>query len=134
MEKKQIAVLAFIAVALIGFRAMTGGTIDTTTNTGDELNMALRSGRPVLVDFGSNSCTPCRQLRPILQEIKKEQEGKLEVLVIDVNKHQALSGEYRIRVIPTLVFFDSRGKEMFRQQGFISKAPLMGHLKKIGVS
>jgi thioredoxin 1 len=133
MEKKQIAVLAFIAIAFIGFRAMTGSSIDTATNTGDELSMALQSGRPVLVDFGSNSCTPCRQLRPILQEIKKEQEGKLEVLVIDVNKNQGLSGEYRIQVIPTLVFFDSRGKELFRQQGFMSKAPLMEHLKRIGV-
>jgi thioredoxin 1 len=107
---------------------------DTATNTGEDLAQALRSGRPVLVDFGSNSCIPCRQLRPILQEIKKEQVGKLEVLVIDVNKHQNLAGEYRIQVIPTLVFFDSTGKEMFRQQGFMPKAALMDHLNKIGVS
>jgi thioredoxin 1 len=107
---------------------------DIVTNTGEDLIQALRSGRPVLVDFGSNSCVPCRQLRPILQEIKKEQEGKLEVLVVDVSKHQNLSSEYRIQVIPTLVFFDSNGKEMFRQQGFMPKAALMGHLNKIGVS
>jgi thioredoxin 1 len=134
MEKRHIAVLAFIAVAFIGYRAMTFQSIDTATNTGEELTTALQGGRPLLVDFGSNSCTPCRQLRPILQEIKKEQEGKLEVLVIDVNKHQNLSSKYRIQVIPTLVFFDSRGKEMFRQQGFMRKEPLMEQLKKIGVS
>lgn len=104
------------------------------TNTAEELAIALKSGRPVLVDFGSNSCVPCRQLRPILQEIKKEQGGKLEVLVIDVYKHQNLSSEYRIQVIPTLVFFDSSGKEMFRHQGFKPKAALMEELKKIGVS
>jgi thioredoxin 1 len=106
---------------------------DTATNTGEDLAQALKSGRPVLVDFGSNSCVPCRQLRPILLEIKKEQEGKLEVLVIDVYKHQNLSSEYRIQVIPTLVFFDSSGKEMFRQQGFMPKAALTEHIKKIGV-
>ncbi len=107
---------------------------DTATNTGEDLAQALKSGRPVLVDFGSNSCVPCRQLRPILLEIKKEQEGKIEVLVIDVYKHQSLSSEYKIQVIPTLVFFDSKGAEMFRQQGFMPKAALMGHLNKLGVS
>lgn len=106
---------------------------DTETNTPEELSKALSSGRPVLVDFGSNSCMPCRQLRPILQEIKKEQEGKLEVLVIDIYKHQALSSEYRVQVIPTLVFFDSTGKEVSRSQGFMPKTALMEQLKKIGV-
>jgi len=106
---------------------------DTATNTAEDFAMALKSGRPVLVDFGSNSCIPCRQLRPILQEIKKEQEGKLEVLVIDVYKNQGLSSEYKIQLIPTLVFFDSKGKEMFRHQGFKPKAALMEELKKIGI-
>jgi thioredoxin 1 len=133
MQTRHIAVLAFIAFAFIGVRAMTAKPTDAATNTGEELTNALQSGRPVLVDFGSNSCIPCRQLRPILQEIKKEQAGKLEVLVIDVNKHQTLSGEYRIQVIPTLVFFDSKGKELFRQQGFMPKATLVEQLSKIGV-
>jgi len=107
---------------------------DTPTNTAEDLARALQSGRPVLVDFGSNSCIPCRQLRPILHEIKKEQEGKLEVLVIDVYKNEGLSSEYKIQLIPTLVFFDSKGKEMFRHQGFKPKAALMEELKKIGIS
>ncbi len=114
-------------------KAMTVIAPESNTNTAEEFSSALKSGRPVLVDFGSNSCIPCRQLRPILQEIRKEQAGKLEVLVIDVYKNQNLSGEYRIQVIPTLVFFDSTGKEMFRQQGFMPKATLMEQLKKIGV-
>lgn len=105
-----------------------------STNTAEELAGSLKSGRPVLVDFGSNSCIPCRQLRPILQEIKKEQDGKLEVLVIDIYKHQNLASEYRIQVIPTLVFFDSNGKEVFRHQGFMPKTALMEQLNKIGVS
>ena len=115
-------------------QAMAVKSPDALTNTAEDLTKALQSGRPVLVDFGSNSCIPCRQLRPILQEIKKEQEGKLEVLVIDVNKIQNLAVQYQIQVIPTLVFFDSKGKEMFRHQGFKPKTALMEELKKIGVS
>lgn len=103
------------------------------TNTREEFDTALKSGKPVLVDFGSNSCLPCRKLRPILDEIKKEKGGQVEVLVIDVNKHQGLSREYKVRVIPTLVFFDAGGKEVFRTQGFMSKAALLEHLAKVGV-
>ena len=118
----------------VRLEAITAKPADVPTNTPEELAGALKSGKPVLVDFGSNSCVPCRQLRPILEEIKKEQQGKLEVLVIDVYKHQNLSGEYRIQVIPTLVFFDASGKEMSRQQGYMPKAALMAELNKIGVS
>jgi len=103
------------------------------TDTEEALSKALKSGRPVLVDFGSNSCIPCRQLRPILQEIKKEQEGKLEVLVIDIYKHRSLAAQHRIQVMPTLVFFDSTGKEVFRRQGFMPKTALMEELKKVGI-
>ena len=103
------------------------------TNTEEEFHRALKSGRPVLVDFGSDSCLPCRQLRPILDEIRKEKAGKLEVLVIDVYKNQNLSREYRIQVIPTLVFFDASGKEVFRTQGFMPKAALLENLAKVGV-
>lgn len=103
------------------------------TNTKEEFFTALKSGRPVLVDFGSNSCTPCRQMRPILKEIKEEKTGEVEVIVIDVYKHQDLSREYRVQVVPTLVFFDGTGKEVFRTQGFMPKAALMEHLAKVGV-
>ena len=104
------------------------------SNTAEEFSAALKSGKPVLVDFGSNTCIPCRQLRPILQEIKKEQAGKMEVLVIDVYKHQDLSREYRVQVIPTLVFFDASGKEVLRHQGFMPKTALLEELKKVGIS
>lgn len=105
-----------------------------STNTGEDFSKALKSGKPVLVDFGSNSCIPCRQLRPILQEIRKEQAGKIEVLVIDVYKYQDLANEYRIQVIPTIILFDSNAKEVFRNQGFMPKAAIMEQTRKVGVS
>jgi len=107
---------------------------EMATNTEEDVDKALKSGRPVLVDFGSNSCLPCRQLRPILQEIEKEQKGKLEVLVIDIYEHRSLAARYRIQVMPTLVFFDSTGKEVFRREGFMPKTALMEELKKVGIS
>jgi thioredoxin 1 len=104
------------------------------TDTGEEFKKALTSGQPVLVDFGANSCMPCRQIRPILQEIKQEYAGKATILVIDVYKNKELAGEYRIQVIPTLIFFDKSGKEMFRHMGAWDKASMVGKLKEAGAA
>jgi len=103
------------------------------SNTEDEFKNALASGKPVLVDFGANSCVPCRQLRPILKEVSKEYSGKAEVLVIDVYKYQTLAKEHKIMLIPTLVFFDSKGKEVFRHLGVLDKEKIVAKLKEIGM-
>lgn len=104
------------------------------SNTEDDFKKALGSGKPVLVDFGANSCIPCRQLRPILKEVSKECSEKAAVLVIDVYKYQDLAREHKIMLIPTLVFFDSKGKEVFRHIGLLDKEKIIGKLNEIGMT
>jgi len=124
----------------IGFGGMIGypqhlqaqPVLEPSTNTGEELKKALLEGKPVLVDFGSNKCSPCRQLRPILKEVAQEFSGKAHVLIIDVFQHQGLAREYRINLIPTLVFFDARGKETFRRSGVWDKTSIAKKLKDAG--
>jgi thioredoxin 1 len=103
-------------------------------NTEDEFKKAITSGKPALVDFGANSCLPCRQLRPVLKEIAKEHTGKANILVIDVYKYQNLAREYKIQLIPTLVFFDAKGKEVFRNVGILEKEKIAAKLKEIGMA
>ena len=103
------------------------------TNTEDDLKQALTSGKPVLVDFGANSCLPCRQLRPVLKEIGTEYLEKAKIIVIDVYKYQNLAREYKVIMLPTLVFFDSNGKEVFRNVGLMEKEKIVGKLKEIGM-
>ncbi len=103
-------------------------------NTEEDLKQALTSGRPVLVDFGANSCLPCRQLRPVLKEIGAEYSEKAKILVIDVYKYQKLAQEYKVLMLPTLVFFDSKGKEAFRSVGLMEKEKIVGKLKEIGMA
>ena len=102
-------------------------------NSEDELKQALTSGKPVLVDFGANSCLPCRELRPVLKEIAAEHSEKAKVLVIDVYKNQNLAREHKVLMLPTLVFFDSKGKETFRNVGIMEKEKIIGKLKEIGM-
>jgi len=104
------------------------------SNTEAELKKALASGKPVLVDFGANSCVPCRQLRPVLKDVRNEYSGKAEILVIDVYQYQNLAKEYKVMLIPTLVFFDSKGKEAFRHMGVLDKEKIVAKLKEIGMA
>ncbi len=103
------------------------------SNTEEDLKKALTSGKPLLVDFGANSCIPCRQLRPVLKEISMEYGEKTKILVIDVYQYQHLAREYKIMVLPTLVFFDSKGKEVYRQVGIMEKEKIVAKLKEIGM-
>lgn len=107
---------------------------EPVTNTEQDLKIALISGKPVLVDFGSNKCIPCRQLRPILKEVEKELAGKAHVLVIDVYNFGRLAREHRVQLIPTLIFFDSSGKEVFRRMGVWDRDSIIKKLKENGAS
>lgn len=136
--RRNSIIVAILIVALAGaslFYVLQKTTAKLSdSNTEEDFLNALKSGKPVLVDFGSNSCIPCRQMRPILHEVKKEYSGKAEVIVIDVYKHKSLSREYKIRMIPTLIFFDSNGKKVHSHQGFMSKKLILEQFRKMGIS
>lgn len=97
------------------------------------LDRALKSGRPVLADFGRGVCIPCKMMQPILEALAEEYKGKAEVLIIEIDKHRALTQRSKIRAIPTQIFFDAQGNEVYRHQGFMSRDAIVAKLKEIGV-
>lgn len=76
----------------------------------------LQSPVPVLVDFWSASCPPCRQLEPVLQELARESAGRLKVVKVQVERAQQVPAQYGIRAVPTLILF--QGGEIARCSGF----------------
>jgi len=90
------------------------------------------AGLPRLVDLGAGMCIPCKLMAPILEELKKEYEGRLEVVFIDVNEDKEAVDKYKIDLIPTQIFFDPSGKELFRHQGFFSKEDILAKWKEFG--
>jgi thioredoxin 1 len=102
----------------------------------DNASVAVTSKPVVLprfLELGSVGCKPCQQMAPIVEELKKEYAGRLSVEFYDVLKDKAPARQYGIRVIPTQIFLDSQGQEIFRHEGFLPKEEILPILAKMGV-
>jgi thiol-disulfide isomerase/thioredoxin len=97
------------------------------------VDRARVSGRPSLVDFGSAGCRPCDMMAPILETLQEKYIGKLNVLFIHVGQEPILAGRYGIQSIPVQVFFDRKGKEVFRHVGFFPQVEIEKKLQEMGV-
>lgn len=87
---------------------------------------------PKLVDLGASKCIPCKMMAPILEELEKEYKGKMDVVFIDVWKNPDEGSKYKVRVIPTQIFYSPEGKELFRHEGFYSKEDILAKWKELG--
>ena len=92
-----------------------------------------RQALPQMVELGSKTCTPCQMMQPILEELRKEYKGQLEVPFWDIYDHPDKAKAYKIRVIPTQVFVGADGKEFFRHEGFFPKEDILAKFKEHGV-
>ena len=88
---------------------------------------------PRLVDLGSDKCIPCKRMAPILADLSEEYRGALTIEFIDVWKDPDAGVPYKIRVIPTQVFFDADGKERFRHEGFMAKDAILAKWTELGI-
>ena len=98
------------------------------------LAIALTSGQPVVADFGRGTCIPCKMMKPILDELKQTYKGRAEVLFFDIGEYRDLTAQYKINLIPTQIFFDKTGKEVWRHEGFLEKEKITAKLTELGVN
>jgi len=88
---------------------------------------------PRLLDLGATKCIPCKMMVPVLESLKKEYKGKLTVEFIDITENQPAGQKFKIRTIPTQIFFDAGGKEIDRHIGYISKEDIIAKFKQHGI-
>ncbi|MFW6205880.1 MAG: thioredoxin family protein [Gemmatimonadota bacterium] len=91
------------------------------------------SNVPRLVALGAGECIPCRAMAPIRAELRREYAGALEVDFYDVWKDREAGYHFGIQVIPTLIYYDARGRELERQQGYVSKERILETMERLGV-
>jgi len=90
-------------------------------------------GMVKMVDLGAKKCIPCKMMAPILEKLEKVYAGRAAIIFLDVWEDPKPAHHFSIRGIPTQIFFDKKGKEVFRHLGFLSEEEIVRRLKEMGV-
>jgi thioredoxin 1 len=134
----MIGVLAFIAVVAVYAVTESGPGTNPSGTVGLQAQSAPMAspgtGRVTMIDLGATECIPCKMMAPILEELKIRYAGRADILFIDVWKNPVQAKVYGIHTIPTQVFFDGNGREVYRNTGFMDKKRIVDILSKLGVS
>lgn len=120
--------------------AATGGPSPATTPSdppgaaaaGDPVS-GTPPGRPRLVELGSVRCQACQQMMKVLDALRASQGERLRVDFVDVFEDPAAGERYGLTMIPTQIFFDAGGKEIFRHTGFLSHDDILAKFRTLGV-
>jgi thioredoxin len=125
-----VAILAAAVVAVVVIKSREGSKPNAEQNA--SANHSGGRKLPKLLDLGAGKCVPCKLMAPILDELKEEYQGRFEVVFIDVWKDPEAGKKYKVRSIPTQVFYDAEGKELFRHLGFYSRDDILTKWKELG--
>jgi len=114
MQKRRVKLALVLLLACIpmagGFAAVSVAAQDIPVN-----------GTVTMVDLGAKTCIPCKMMAPILEELKVEYQGRAAVIFIDVREDPGQGKRFGVLSIPTQIFYDRNGREIFRHAGFYSK-------------
>jgi len=128
------AIVFLAAMAVAGAAAYTltqralAPDAQSDAATSDAVQQALRLGKPVVAEFGANSCDNCRAMKPVLSALAREHGERMTVVDIDLRKTTGYASRYQIQLMPTQVFFDAQGREIGRHAGLISGDEILARL------
>jgi thioredoxin 1 len=113
-------ILTFLALSGYG----NASEVDTI------LSNAKRDGKMVMLELGSVGCIPCEQMKPVMEKLRANYKGTLEVFFVDVRKNKDTARRFGVYAIPTQVFLDKNGKEFHRHIGFYAYEGIESVMKK----
>ncbi len=94
------------------------------------------SKKVTFIELGSVNCIPCKQMQPVMKSIEQKYGDQVNVIFYDVWKpeQKKYANQYGIKLIPTQVFLDENGKEIFRHEGFYPESEIDKLLKGRGLT
>ena len=135
----KIVIVVILVVAIIGVISIKRNRENIASSTNHQIPAEYKvenltgNGIPVLVDIGAETCIPCKEMAPILKELKEELQGKIVIQFLNLDEYPGFADEYKIIVKPTQIFFDASGEELFRHKGFYSKQDILKKWKELGI-
>jgi thioredoxin 1 len=121
--------MVFLGLMLV--LSMNGMSFGADESTG--IPEVPAKGMVTLVDIGAKKCIPCKMMAPILEELEKEYKGNAAIIFIDVWENREQGQRFGIRSIPTQIFYDKSGQEVYRHEGFLEKKAIEAKLEDLGV-
>jgi len=109
----------------------SGYTAETMGALAAAIAQYLPPPLPRIVDIEGPGCPTCRLMPVVLREIAAQFAGKITVETIVLTPE--IMEQYQIEVVPTLLFFDAQGKEVYRRAGLMSKEEIITQLRQMGV-
>ncbi|MFV1885099.1 MAG: thioredoxin [Balneola sp.] len=94
-----------------------------STSTNMTFSELINGDKPVLVDFYTDWCAPCKMMTPILKELKSNMGDSINVIKIDAEKNADAAIKYQVRGVPTLILFH-KGRILWQQAGVVQAAQL----------
>jgi len=99
----------------------------------DDLDELPVKGMVTMIDLGKKTCTQCKMMAPILERLEKEYRGKAAIVFINLLDYPEQQYKYKLKALPTQIFFDPAGEEVYRHVGFMSEEDIVAQLNKMGV-
>lgn len=135
---KYVAMVAIVVAGALVVSQKSACSCNAAPSKNSEVAVntekAVTAKLPKLVDLGAKKCIPCKKMAPILDELTKEYQGIMVVEFIDVWEKENVpkAQQYGIQSIPTQIFLDIDGKELWRHEGYISKEDILSKWKELG--
>jgi len=142
MKKVAITLLIFIFGALFCAQSSKeqANKLKSEEKAKSEENLIVSSKqldfskhKVTFIELGADRCIPCKAMQPIMHEIAQEYKGTIQVVFYDVWKTPKYAKDYGVQMIPTQVFIDKNGDEIFRHVGFYAKDEIIKMLKEKGI-
>jgi thioredoxin 1 len=127
-QRGKLVVLMFLVIGFMGL------CFPNLAGTQDQGSKAVKS-LPRMIDLGRNQCMPCKMMAPILDELKQEYAGIVDIEYINVaeNPHAMKKLGLSLRAVPFQIFYDASGKEVKRHYGYMSKEEILEVFKQLGI-
>lgn len=87
---------------------------------------------PRMLEFGSTSCVPCKMMEPVLLSLQKKYANQLSTEFFNVENAGAIANSFKVTIIPTQVFLDPQGKELFRHEGYFPEEDIIKKWQELG--
>ena len=131
--KTRFIITGFVALLTVAVFAWKHARTESIKMEKNAQILSGESSLPRMLELGSTTCTPCKMMEEVLESLRHKYSHQLQVDFVDVTVSPDIGKKYKIKLIPTQIFFDASGNEIFRHEGFFAEEGIVARFKLLGI-